>query len=183
MRIRRAVLSTTMILLAEVGYAAIELPEIAHRAGVHPATVYRRWGTKARLVGEAMLEQAVPLSPTPDTGSLQSDLERLATEGAALMSSPPVQALFEVLMSSAFGPSPEITDARDKFWEAHRAEAKKIVERAVTRGELAVGTDPAELIELVIGPALVRLVISGRPMDAKLAQTVSARVVAAFSTW
>lgn len=174
-------LRATLVLLAEVGYDAIELPEIARRAGVHPATVYRRWKSKARLVGEAMLEQqATPLSPTPDTGSFQADLEQLLREGAALMRSAPVRALFEVLMSDALEPSPEVACARDRFWEAHRAEAAKIVERAAARGELPAATDPEELLELLIGPALVRMIVSGRQVDAELARTVAARIVAAF---
>lgn len=169
-----------MALLAEVGYDAVEVPGIARRAGVHPATVYRRWATKARLVGEAILDQAAPLSPTPDTGSLRTDLERLLTEGVALMRTPPVRALFDVLMCDAFDPTSEIAHARDRFWESHRVEASTILGRAVGRGELPVGIDPDELIELLIGPALVRLVVSGRPMDADLAKAAAARVVAAF---
>src|SRR5688572_31365663 len=84
-RVRAAVLAATLELLAERGYEGAELPEIARRAGVHPTTVYRRWDTKAKLVGEALLEQAATLSPTPDTGALRTDLERLLLDGAALV--------------------------------------------------------------------------------------------------
>jgi hypothetical protein len=83
--------------------------------------------------------------------------------------------------------APALTDprhrlgrARDRFWEAHRAEAAKIIARAAARGESSSGTDPDELIELLIGPALVRMIVSGRPLDATFASSVAAHVVAAF---
>ncbi len=52
--------------------------------GVHPTTVYRRWHTKSRLIGEAMLEAPAPLITTPDMGALETDLLQLLTEAAAL---------------------------------------------------------------------------------------------------
>lgn len=180
-RVREAVLQAALALLTERGYDAIELPEIARRAGVHPATVYRRWGGKSRVVGEAMLEHATaPLSPTPDTGALRSDLERLLVEGGALLRTPAVRALFELLTADGIRPTPETARARDRFWEMHRVEVTNIVDRAVARGELPAGTDPEALIELVIGPALVRLVMRGLPIDAAFARSAAARVAAAF---
>src|SRR5262245_64597066 len=92
-RVRAAVLAATLELLAERGFERTELPEVARRAGVHATTVYRRWGAKVRLVGEALLERARPLTPTPDTGTLRSDLEQLLGEGGAHMRTPPVRAL------------------------------------------------------------------------------------------
>jgi AcrR family transcriptional regulator len=78
--VRAAVLSATLDVLAERGFEGLELPEVARRAGVHATSIYRRWRSKHRLVGEALLEQGRPLSPTPDTGALHTDLERLLTE-------------------------------------------------------------------------------------------------------
>jgi AcrR family transcriptional regulator len=179
-RVRAAVLAATLDVLAERGYDGTELPEIARRASVHPTTVYRRWGTKARLVGEALLERSRPLSPTPDTGTLRSDLERLLLDGAALVHTPPVRALFEVLLAESTDPSPEVAEARDRFWAAHLAEARGIVERAVARAELPAGTEPAALVDLVIGPALLRLLLMGQDFGAREASEIVARAVSAL---
>src|SRR4029453_17126372 len=115
-RVRSAVLGATLALLAERGFDGLELPEVAVRAGVNASTVYRRWGSKTRLVGEALLERARPLSPTPDTGALRTDRERLFLGGGALLRPPSVRALFEVLLSESERPSPEIAQARDRFF-------------------------------------------------------------------
>jgi AcrR family transcriptional regulator len=76
-------------------------------AGVNASTVYRRWASRVRLVGEALLERGQPLSPTPDTGALQTDLERLLIERGALLRTPAVVALFEVLLTESGTPSSE----------------------------------------------------------------------------
>lgn len=179
-RVRSAVMAATLELLAEGGYEAAELPEIARRAGVHPTTVYRRWGTKSQVVGEALLERSRPLSPTPDTGALRTDLERLLLDGAALVHTPPVRALFEVLLATSANPSAEVAAARDRFWAAHLEEARGIVERAVSRSELPAGTDPAALVDLVVGPALLRLLLMGQDLGPSDVSTIVARALAAL---
>jgi len=179
-RVRTAVLQATLELLAERGYDGAELPEVARRAGVHPTTVYRRWRTKSQLVGEALLERSRPLSPTPDTGSLRTDLERLLLEGAGLVRTPAVRALFEVLLAGSADASTEVAAARDRFWGAHLDEAHGIVERAVARSELPAATDPAALVDLVIGPALLRLVLMGQDLEPVELSMIVDRAIAAL---
>lgn len=179
-RVRSAVLEATLELLAERGYDGAELPEIARRAGVHPTTVYRRWGSKSRLVGEALLERSRPLSPTPDTGSLRTDLERLLLDGVGLVRTPAVRALFEVLLAGSAEPSTDVAAARDRFWAAHLEESGGIVERAVERSELPTGTDPAALLDLVIGPALLRLVLMGQHLEPTDVTRIVDRAIAAL---
>jgi AcrR family transcriptional regulator len=164
-RVRSAVLLATAELLAEGGYDNLEVPVVARRAGVHPTTVYRRWPAKAQLVGEALLERSRPLTPTPDTGSLATDLEQLLFDGVALVHTPAVRALFQMLMSEGADATPDIAAARDRFWAAHHAEAAVIVDRAMRRSELPHGTDPAALIDLVIGPVLLRLLLMGQRLE------------------
>ncbi len=178
--VRSAVLAATIEVLTERGYDGAELPEIARRAGVHPTTVYRRWGTKARLVGEALLERSRPLSPTPDTGALRTDLERLLLDGAALVHTPSVRALFELLVADLTDRTTEVAAARDGFWAAHLEEARGIVDRAVARSELPVGTDPAALVDLVIGPALLRLLLMGQDLGPSDVARIVARAIAAL---
>jgi AcrR family transcriptional regulator len=179
-RVRRAVLGATLAVLDERGFDGLEIPEVARRANVHATSVYRRWGTKARLVGEALLERGRPLTSTPDTGRLSTDLERLLIEGGALARSAPVRALFELLLTEPERQSAEITRARDRFFAAHIAEAHSIVQRAVARSELDPDTDPAALVELVIGPALLRTLFMGLDLNPVAINAIVARAEAAL---
>lgn len=164
-RVRSAALAAAAELLAERGFDRLELPDVARRAGIHPTTVYRRWPTKATLVGEALLERSQTLSPTPDTGALETDLVRLLIDGAALVRTPAVRALFQVLLAQADDENPELAAARDRFWAVHREEADRIVQRAVARGELPAGTSASALIELLVGPAVLRLLLMGQWLE------------------
>jgi AcrR family transcriptional regulator len=179
-RVRAAVLGAVAELLAEGGFDAVELPEVARRAHVHPTTVYRRWAGRGQLVGEAILESARTLSPTPNTGALATDLERLLLDGASLVRTPPVRALFQVLIAESAGTQPELVAARDRFWAAHQVEAHAVVARAVARGELGPDTDPSALIDLVVGPALLRLLLMGQDLGLDDASTIVARAIVAL---
>jgi AcrR family transcriptional regulator len=43
-RVRAAAIAATLAELAETGYSALSLENVARRAGVHKTTLYRRWG-------------------------------------------------------------------------------------------------------------------------------------------
>ena len=53
-RIRAAVLEATVSALIEHGYDGLTMERIADRAGVNKTTLYRRWGSRAGLVVDAV---------------------------------------------------------------------------------------------------------------------------------
>jgi AcrR family transcriptional regulator len=68
-----AILDTAADLLDEVGYESITMQDVAERAGVSMATIYRRWPTKSMLFVDAV-QRLDPLAGRPDTGNPQVDL-------------------------------------------------------------------------------------------------------------
>ncbi len=54
--VRAAVLTAALDELAERGFAALTMDNVATRAGVHKTTVYRRWPDRESLVTDAVLE-------------------------------------------------------------------------------------------------------------------------------
>ncbi|SRR6266542_63638 len=179
-RVRAAVLQATIELLWAGGFEALEVPEIARRAGVHASTIYRRWGSKSRLVGEAVLERGGPLSPAPDTGTLRGDLMRLVLDGAELLRTPPVRALFVVLLDAPSGQSVALGDARARFWRTHIGDLSAIVDRAVVRSELPPSTDPELLADLVIAPTFFRVVVTDQDLDIDQAASIVGRALRAL---
>ena len=77
-KVRAAVLAATLAELADTGYAALTIENIARRAGVHKTTIYRRWTDRESLVADVLGERIALGFPIPDTGSVQDDLRQLA---------------------------------------------------------------------------------------------------------
>ena len=163
-RVRAAAIAATLAELAERGYAALSLERIARRAGVNPTSLYRRWGSRERLVLEAMLEQVAANVPVPDTGSLREDLLELARTAATNSARPEVAAMARAVAAQAPHDT-ELAAAAEAFWAERLALDGAIVERAIARGEVAPTTDPTQVIEAVIGPIHLRLLLTGQPID------------------
>src|ERR1700739_1763967 len=70
----RAILAATVDLLASRGLAAMSIEEIAARAGVGKATIYRRWPSKGLLALDAFVTEFRAQQPLPDTGTLRGDM-------------------------------------------------------------------------------------------------------------
>src|SRR6266481_5757247 len=50
-RVVKSVLEAAVVELAESGYSAFRIEQVAAKAGVNKTTIYRRWPTKTELVG------------------------------------------------------------------------------------------------------------------------------------
>jgi AcrR family transcriptional regulator len=170
-RVRAAAIAATLAELAEGGYSALSLERVARRAGVHKTTLYRRWGTREELVLEAMLERAGEHISVPDTGSLRKDLLELARTAAANAASPEVAAMARAVAAEAPHDS-KLAAANRRFWAERLALDAVIVERAIERGEVAVGTDPQRVIESVLGPIHLRLLLTGEAVDRTFLQGI-----------
>ena len=163
-RVRTEAIAATLAELAERGYAALSLERIARRAGVNPTSLYRRWGSRERLVLEAMLEQVAANVSVPDTGSLREDLLELARTAATNSARPEVAAMARAVAAQAPHDT-ELAAATEAFWAERLALDGAIVEHAIARGEVAPTTDPTQVIEAVIGPIHLRLLLTRQPVD------------------
>jgi AcrR family transcriptional regulator len=160
--VRAAVLEATVDALLAGGIDALSVADIAERAGVHETSIYRRWGTKANLVLEAVLSRVELEIPVPDTGSLREDLLVLLREIAAFAGTPLGDALVRIALRHDL---PEYEQARELFWTARLTLGSTALERAAARGELRQGVDPSITLETLIGPLYLRLLLSGEPVD------------------
>ncbi|MEU6641767.1 TetR/AcrR family transcriptional regulator [Saccharomonospora sp. NPDC046836] len=170
-KVRAAVLSAALAELAESGYHALSLDGVARRAGVHKTTVYRRWGTREALLFDAINARADEYVPIPDNGSLRADLLDLTRDAITNLSTPHVQAVARSAVALAPYDA-AVATTNTAFWTERLAVDGIVVERAISRGEIAP-TDPTEVIEAVIGPAYMRVLVTGRPVTEEfLAATV-----------
>lgn len=179
-RIRASVLEATVQELAASGVAGLSLEAVARHAGVHKATLYRRWGTRERLLLELMREQAAEAVPVPNTGSLRQDLIALAQAAVGNSASPSVEPILRAIIAELTH-NPAVANAAQQFWRERMALDGKIIERAVARGDIRLGTDPRAAIEAVLGPLHLRLLITGEPADAGAIETVVDLVISGLA--
>lgn len=146
----RAVIRATFEELAEVGYAALGIDDVARRAGVNKTTVYRRWPTKKDLVTAALLALPDEYFAMPNTGTIRGDLNEIACRVSRIFQAVEGRAMMRMLFFE--GRLTELTRV-----EAHFAAKREstgmpaILNRAVARGELPLGFDQQMLSDVLVG--------------------------------
>ena len=173
-----AVFTATVDELADRGFDEISIESIAARAGVHKTTVYRRWGSKAELVSQALAATAQSMIKVPDTGAVSEDLRLLSRAVQATLSSPRGAATTRSLLAGAAA-APEIRAMMATFWDTRLAAIAVIIDRAVARGELPAGTGAAGVMHAVAAPLYFRLLVTGEPLTAEHADESAAAALAA----
>jgi AcrR family transcriptional regulator len=163
-KVRKAVLAATLAELAENGYAALTVDNIARRSGVNKTTVYRRWRDRENLIADAVADLTTIQIPMADSQNIDIDLRAYARSLVGLLNSPTGRALL-----AALGPdtarNPQVTNAKRRFLQDRYRRAEPLVSGAIARGQLPADTDSAELIKTMIAPIYLRLLVTAEPVD------------------
>ncbi|OEU87483.1 TetR family transcriptional regulator, partial [Streptomyces abyssalis] len=168
----------TLAEIADQGYGGLTVEGVAARAGVHRATVYRRWRNAAGLAADALDLASGEPWPVPDTGDVRGDLRELTSLVVAHFNDPHAGTVSRALVSAAV--HDEVTArALHGFLAARHRRAASVVVRAVERGELPEGTDGEETVRAAVAPLYYRLFISGEPVDAETAARAAEAALAA----
>ncbi|MFI5829597.1 TetR/AcrR family transcriptional regulator [Streptomyces sp. NPDC051578] len=177
-RVRAAVLEAAGDVLAEEGFAHLDLADVARRAEVGKTTVYRRWGTVTGLVADLLSDMAGQSVPRTETGSLLGDLTANARLVARTLADPRQGALFKAVIAAATC-DPKAAEALHGFYAVRVAEWAPCVEQAAARGEVPVGTDAHEVIRAVSAPLYYRLLTTADPLEGEAADRAAAAAVVA----
>lgn len=168
-----AILDAALAALAEYGYEATNMNDIAARAGVGKAAIYRRWSSKAALITDALVYWRPDLmsDEVPDTGSLTGDFELLVERGARhdddLISN---DLVLRVAVEAAR--DPELAAALDDLiLHRGRRTMSAILKQAAARGEISGDRDWSLVGDVLTAMGLMR-VISGQTVDAKFVRQV-----------
>jgi AcrR family transcriptional regulator len=172
-----SILSSTLLLLGEVGYARLTMEQVAARAGVGKASLYLRWPSKVALVADAVQHLSPDLAPAvPDTGSLPGDMREFLRQLVRPRSA--AAAALPAVAGEATN-NPEMREAfRRGVTPALIESVRAIVQRSVDRGELPATAD-VELLSVLPMALLqqLRLIHEQRP-----GEEMVGRIVAQFYT-
>ena len=126
-------------------------------------SIQRRWGALQNLVLDALLSYSQEQLPTPDTGNLREDLVALAGLIAAYLDTPLGTALAQAMVAA--DDEPALAESRARFWRARYDTTRTIIDRAIDRRELAVGTDRRLALELLVAPLHFRALLTRQPIE------------------
>ncbi len=174
----RAILDAATDLLAERGLAGMSMEEVAARAGVGKATVYRRWRSRGALALDAFMTEFQALQPLPDTGSLRGDLLAALRAWVRAVTRTPAGRILAGLVAAAQD-DPELAAAwRARVLEPMRAQHQIMLRRAIARGEIPASTDMDVALDLLYGAAYHRLLQGHRPLSDTFTRGVVEVIVA-----
>lgn len=157
-----AIVSATLELLAERGYAELTIGAVATRAGVGRPTVYARFPDKNALVVHSLV-QTVPQLRNPDTGNALRDLTELATEFATQLVRSPIGRTVLAVHAEA-GRHPELADLlRTHYWHPREQLVHELIHRGQQQGSIRADITPEHIQDLVYGPLLYHWLILGEP--------------------
>jgi len=142
-----AILAAALDLLLERGVEATSIEQVARRAGVTRATVYRRFPDKSQLL-IATIEAAYGDPPaTPEI----RDVEHLLTGWGHALADPRQRRLLRRLYA-AIDDLPELARSyRTRFGEHRDRARRQVLEQARERGQLPPDTDPDVLLDVLTG--------------------------------
>jgi AcrR family transcriptional regulator len=149
-------------LMLQRGFDQTTVDDVAAKAGVGKATVYRRWPSKEDLALAAMTELFASEFPSPDTGTIRGDVTEsiravLAVvntdQGARFLRMTIAESIRDARIASLYRESIERSE--------HRGRA--ILQRGIERGEVRPDVNMEIAVQWLSG-MLSGLSISGRPM-------------------
>jgi AcrR family transcriptional regulator len=179
-RADRAILTAALDLMAERGVHELHMDDVAARAGVGKAAIYRRYRSKDALVAAAVAALVSEIT-LPETGSTRADLLALMRDAVEVYTGPVAAGAMPSLVE-AMSRNPELAEAvRDRFLAGRRAALREVLGRGIERGDLADNLDVELALDVLAGPLFYRLLVTGGPIDEELAEGVADLILRGFA--
>ena len=158
-------LAATLQVLSETGYDKLTVDQVVARAHASKTTVYRRWPSKADLVGAAFAhrtrgEFGIP----PDTGTLRGDLLALA-ETIATVADEYGRIIAGILAAGERSPQLRELLAKD-LYDQRRGQVLGVLHRAVARGEINPEVISDDIWDVLPAYIMFRVLQHNRPVPA-----------------
>lgn len=161
------ILDAALAELCEQGYDRMTMDDIASRARVGKAAIYRRWSSKPAVVAAAIAHWRKGRGPgePPDTGSLRGDIDALVSAIPDYSTSDLNTIKVIVSVATAAMHDPILAAALDDLvLSTPRHIVRSVLDRAVARGEVLPGRDLSLVADAAMGLNMLR-VVTGRPFD------------------
>ncbi|AGZ49439.1 TetR/AcrR family transcriptional regulator [Mycobacterium kansasii] len=173
------ILEAALAGVAENGYDQLSMDDIASRARVGKAAIYRRWPSKAEVVADAIAHWRRGVGPVdpPNTGSLRGDIDALVAAVPDFEAADQATIRIIVGVATAAMHHPVLAAALDDLVLSRpRQLIRVMLDHAVARGEVPAGRDLTLIPDVAMGLNVLR-VMTGRPVDRVFVRRVLEDVV------
>jgi AcrR family transcriptional regulator len=179
-RADRAILDATLELMAEAGARDLRVDDVARRAGVGKATIYRRYRSKDELITAAVAGLVSEIA-VPDSGRTRADLRALMRSAVDVYRGSVEAAVMPSLVEAMSRDAGLARLVREGFLARRRAALRVVLERGIARGDLRRDLDIDLALDVLGGPLFYRLLITGGPIDEQLAEGVVELILRGFA--
>jgi AcrR family transcriptional regulator len=179
-RADRAILDATLELMAENGAHDLRMDDVAGHAGVGKATIYRRYRSKDELITAAVAGLVSEIR-IPDTGRTRADLLALMRSAVEVYRGSVEAAVMPSLVEAMSRDAELARLVREGFLAGRRAALSAVLDRGIERGDLRADLDLDLALDVLGGPLFYRLLITGGPIDKRLADGVVELILRGFA--
>jgi AcrR family transcriptional regulator len=154
-RAEQAIIDATIEAIGECGIDGVRCEDVAARAGVGKATLYRRWPGKEDLLIAAFAAMRRPL-PEPRGESVRDDLTALLTVVAADADDPRYAQQYALLHGAGERFPRLVARYKERVVEPRRDLVRSVLRRGVGTGELRPDIDIEVAMLMLTGAVMAR---------------------------
>ena len=151
------ILDAAAALILAHGFDNMTVDDVAARAHVGKATVYRRWAKKEDLAVAAMGQLYDAQMPTPDTGSIEGDLREAFAQVLAFANSEQGSAYIRTCIAESVR-DPRIAALYRAANNRAEDSARMMFQRAIARGEVRRDANVSAAVQFISGILAVRTI-------------------------
>jgi AcrR family transcriptional regulator len=167
----QALLDAALAAVSECGVEGVRCEDVATRAGVGKATLYRRWPGKEDLLIAAFASLKSPL-PSPRGTSVREDLIAMLDVIVKDAQDPRYARQFALLHGEGDRYPRLLARYKEQVVEPRRELMRTVLRRGIETGELRPGTDVEIAMLALIGTVLAREKHEATPAEAGFAERV-----------
>jgi AcrR family transcriptional regulator len=171
----QAIMAAALDLFAECGPDALGIEQVAARAGVGKATIYRRWPGKEDMLLDALAALPSEL-PQPQGKSVRADLSALLAAICREAADPRRARLFALLQGEGARYPRLAARYVELVVQPRRTLVQSVLRRGVATGELREDTD-IEAATILLNGAVLASMSGPEPADSRYARRVVAELL------